>query len=269
MTGVVVVGMAKSALPIETCKESGMKPALRRRPRVKSVESVERSHLCSAAVTTGTASVYSQNQSRMAMSQSVDFGKRGRNYKRNRGSTELSEFEDLENEDGHSLAVHSYTDDDVKESGSEYDSEAIDTFDELKSFGSGNVYADASSLRSIQSNSEFKNRFSFPRKSSYISKSKRPAAGGLAKLLRRSDTSNEEKVDAQDSLLEESTDVREQERHFGFRKCTHCYQIYACERGGEDAEDVRVPEDCKRNKYCSGECHLTHLSSLYEKQRRR
>ena len=268
MTAVMLAGSAKGALPSNVCNDDSLARVeadfgSRRRPRVKSVEGEERYYRCSPPELFGE--VQGCVRSRLFVSQSVDHGKEMHRCFRNRRSTEVSEFEEL-GARGKS---------DKGESGSEYDSEAVDSFDELNGLGFGNgidqsVYTNASSLRSIQSNSEFKTRFSFPRKSSYISRNNtRPATGGLAKLLRQSDLTNEEKVDAQDNFLEEQVDVEEQERRFGFTKCTHCQQIYACERGGEEQEERGVLEDYKRSKYCSGECHLTHLSSLYEKQRKR
>lgn len=272
MTAVMLAGSANSALPLGLYKERSMssmdvESARRRRTRVKSVESAEMSQRYSLEGMMGDLDACSRR--RLFMSQSVDYGQQLRKGLRNRGSTEMSDFEGSFD---HCQVGEVKSAQEKGESESEYDSEAVDTFEELNSYGSGidhSVYTNASSLRSIQSNSEYKTRFSFLRKSSYISRSSRPAAGGLAKLLRRSDLTNEEKVDSEAGMREEDTDVLEQERHFGFMKCIHCLQIYACERGNDAEEEAGILEDYKRSKYCSGECHLTHLSSLYEKQRKR
>jgi len=53
-------------------------------------------------------------------------------------------------------------------------------------------------------------------------------------------------------------------RQFDFRLCLNCAQLYACAGQGE-SEIVSL--EGQRWKYCSGECHITHLSSVVNRQR--
>lgn len=52
-------------------------------------------------------------------------------------------------------------------------------------------------------------------------------------------------------------------KHFDFRNCLHCSQVYASVGG--DIENFSL--EGQKWKYCSGECHITHLSSAINRER--
>lgn len=106
----------------------------------------------------------------------------------------------------------------------------------------------------------------FLRKSSYIVRNNNKKVGGLAKLLKETQTDvedNDESVNSMD--LEDNHQEKQVTLGFAFMKCIYCLQIFASERSREEYETKSMID--VRNRYCSGECHLTHLSALLQKQK--